>query len=96
LRPDFQALLTEDALGNEVEDVRKAASLVRSAGECFDEGGKMFDHFVIIRGIVGSDAEYLSKIKVCIFYYYNFAHTLSLIPNASRTSVNAATRFSPE
>jgi hypothetical protein len=65
----------EDALGNEVEDMREASRLVCGPGEVFNERGEMFDHLVIIGGIVSGDTKYLSEaLKVYIISIITTLH----------------------
>ena len=47
--------------------MREASHLVCGAGEVFNERGEMFNHLVIIGGIVSSDTKYLGEaLKVCM------------------------------
>jgi len=41
--------------------------LVGSAGERIDEGGEMFNHLVVVRGVVGSDTKHLGRKRYVSF-----------------------------
>jgi len=49
--------LVEDTFGDKIENMGEASSLVSSAREVLDEGRQMFNHRVVIGGIVTGDAK---------------------------------------
>jgi len=53
--------LAEDTFGDKIEDMREATCLVSGAGEVLDEGRQMFDHRVIVGGVVAGDAKDLVR-----------------------------------
>ena len=47
----------KDAFGDKIEDMSEVSGLVSSTGKIFNNGGEMFDHGVIVGGVVTGDTE---------------------------------------
>jgi hypothetical protein len=70
----------EDTLGNKIEDMGKAMSLVSSTRKALYKHRQMFDHRVIVRGIVAGDTKDLEPKGKFLWFFnltYNFTLTRS-------------------